>query len=120
MNIRLAVVFVTSLITLLATASADFATAVAPDSSRAEVGLTRIECVADDSTNTALFRGAIIDTGTVDNGNEVILTAAHGMPTDIDVLRRQCSVLGAKDRRYRIDRVWRQARSFRFADSDHC
>lgn len=107
MNIRLAVVFVTSLITLLATASADVGTAVAPDSSRAEVGLTRIECVADDSTNTALFRGAIIDTGTVDISYEVIVTAAHGLPTDVDMVKRRCSVLGAKDGRYRIERVWR-------------
>ena len=107
MNIRLAVVFVTSLITLLATASADVATAVATDRSSAEVGWTRIECVADDSTNTALFRGAIIDTGTVDNSYEVIVTAAHGLPSDVDVLRRQCRVLGAKDGRYRIERIWR-------------
>lgn len=107
MEIRFAAVRITLLITLLATVSAEFATAQVPDSSEAEVGLTRIECAGDDSTYTFRFRGAIIDTGTVDASYEVILTAAHGLPSDVDVLRRRCRVVGAEDGRYRIESVWR-------------
>lgn len=92
---------------MLATASAEAAAAVVSDTIGAAAGLTRIECVPDDGAHTHRFRGAIIDTGTVDFPYEVILTAAHGLPSDVDALRRRCRVVGAEDGRYRIDRVWR-------------
>jgi hypothetical protein len=57
---------VTSLMSMLATASAEAAAAVVPDTIGAAAGLTRIECVPDDGAHTHRFRGAIIDTGTVD------------------------------------------------------
>ncbi len=107
MEIRFTFLCIASLMSLLATASAEPAAAVVPDSIGAAAGLTRIECVPDDGAHTHRFRGAIIDTGTVEISYEVILTAAHGLPSDVDALRRRCRVVGAENGRYRIERVWR-------------
>ena len=107
MELRFTILCVTSLMSLLATASVEAAAVVVPETIGAAAGLARIECVPDDGAHTHRFRGAIIDTGTVDFSYEVILTAAHGLPSDVDAIRRRCRVVGAEDGRYRIDRVWR-------------
>lgn len=107
MDFRFTILCVTSLLSLLATASANAATVVLPDSTGATAGLTRIECVPDGGAHTHQLRGAIIDTGIVDISYEVILTTAHGLPTDVDALRRSCRVVGADNGRYRIESVWR-------------
>jgi len=94
-------------VSMLATAYADVAASVVPDGNGSEVGLTRIECVAADGLYWNKLRGAIIDTGRADPTQDVILTVAHGLPSDVDALRRRCSVVGAEDERYQIVSVWR-------------
>jgi len=118
METRSAVLCVTALTSLLATASESAAAAVVPDSSGAEVGLTRIECVSEHGADTRRFRGAVIDTGTAAISYEVVLTAGHGLPSDVDALRRACSVVGAEDRRYLIEDVWRPSSRSRGAADD--
>jgi len=115
MEIRFAVLYATLLVSMLAAVAADVATDMAPNSRGAEGGFTRIQCAPDNGIYMRRSRGAIIDTGTVEKSFEVILTAAHGMPSDVDVIKQNCRVVGAKDRQYRIEEVWRpdsQGRDF--------
>lgn len=74
-------------------------------SAAGDTGLVRIECLLGDVTR--YFRGALIDTGAATSTHEVVLTAAHGLPTSLGRLKRRCIVIGGTGVAIAIEDVWR-------------
>jgi len=53
-----------------------------------------------------LFRGAVVAVDDAPN-YDVILTAAHGLPRNVDLLREQCVVIDDENRHYGLRGLWR-------------
>jgi len=77
-----------------------------PSMADLERALVRLECSSEQNSERH-FRGTLIDTGQAKPNFEIILTAAHGLPSNPVELTRSCVVIGEHARSYRIDSVWR-------------
>lgn len=107
MMVRIPAPGVAALAGWLAMAEVGAATTVLPETGGADAGLTRVACLAEDDSYVSRLRGVLVDVGVEHSAYEVVLTAAHGLPADVDALRRRCSVVDPEDRLYAIDMVWR-------------
>src|SRR5262245_25420793 len=74
-----------------------------------ERGVAVLRCAERGSPLWYVSRGALLDVGLGDADHDVLLTTAHGLPADPGAALRDCRVLGAQGRPYRLERVWRAA-----------
>lgn len=95
---------IATLLKPVAAVSAD--SALLPDAQDAELGLVRFKCSADPG-GELVFRGAVLETSDPRDSFEVVLTAAHGLPSELADISARCAVIGDRGRRYRIEDVWR-------------
>ena len=72
-----------------------------------ELGLVRVLCT-NEARYKQLFRGAVVQLEDAPN-YDVILTAAHGLPRDVTILREQCLVIDDDGRQYGLRHMWRPA-----------
>jgi hypothetical protein len=70
-----------------------------------EIGLVRVQCTSE-SGYRQVFRGAVIE---IDGGPryDVILTAGHGLPRDLETVKEYCAVIDANGRRHPLRGMWR-------------
>ena len=76
-----------------------------------EIGLVRVQCTSE-SGYRQVFRGAVVDLEG-ESRYDVILTAGHGLPRDLETVKEYCAVLDAAGRRYPLRGMWRPADSGR-------
>lgn len=72
-----------------------------------EIGLVRVQCTSE-SGYRQVFRGAVVDLEG-ESRYDVILTAGHGLPRDLETVKEYCAVLDADGRRYPLRGMWRPA-----------
>ncbi len=73
-------------------------------------GVVQLRCSTDVPNVAHLSRGAVLDVGIEGANLDLVLTTAHGLPESEDAVLRECLVLGAQGRPYRIDKLWRAPR----------
>ena len=88
-----------------------------PISSGDELGLVRVRCVTD-SNFEILFRAALVQVEQLSVEHEIVLTAGHGLPRNVDTLRSQCVLIDAAGRDYRLHGAWRSDQHIRGLAND--
>lgn len=73
----------------------------------AERGIVLLQCRGDGVNMWRISRGAVIDLGLGSADRDVVLTTAHGLSPRAEAVRRDCRILGAEGRAYRIEAAWR-------------
>ncbi|HET7132622.1 MAG TPA: hypothetical protein VFJ95_10265 [Gammaproteobacteria bacterium] len=95
----------------LGSASVSVAAVVTPLAARtgfdAKRGIVMLQCRGDGASTWRISHGAVIDLDLGGADRDVILTTAHGLSQRPDALRRDCRILGAGRRAYRIEAAWR-------------
>lgn len=98
----------------LGRASVSFAAEVTPLAAQkgfdAERGIVLLQCRGDGANTWRISRGAVIDLDLGSADRDVVLTTAHGLSQRPGAVRRDCRILGAGRRAYRIEAAWRPMR----------
>jgi hypothetical protein len=70
-----------------------------------DIGLVRVQCTSD-AGYRQVFRGAVVE---LDGAArfDVILTAGHGLPRDLDIFKEHCAVIDTDGRRFGLRGMWR-------------
>lgn len=74
-----------------------------------ERGIVLLRCRGDGANMWRISRGVVLDLGLGRADRDVVLTTAHGLSPRPEAVRRDCRILGAGDRTYRIEAAWRAA-----------
>lgn len=79
-------------------------TASPPLAAGVDRGIASLRCATEIENVSALSRGALLAVGASASA-EVILTTAHGLPPEVEAVKRDCRVL-VRGKEYRIADVW--------------
>lgn len=107
-RIRLAATFAVAAVGTASIGAAVEVTALEPHGGLGvERGVVLIRCTAGGSNLWRISRGALLDLDLSGADRDVVLATAHGLSGGLDVLQRDCRVLGAHGLAYRIQAAWR-------------
>src|SRR6185295_9572385 len=71
-----------------------------------ERGVVSIRCDTPAKNISRFMRGSVLDVSALGGTQDIVLTAAHGLPDTPDAVRYGCRVLGEGGRAYRIREAW--------------
>lgn len=74
-----------------------------------ESGIVLLRCRGDGANLWRISRGVVLDLDLGESDRDVVLTTAHGLSPRPEAVRRDCRILGARGRTYRIEAAWRDA-----------
>lgn len=66
-------------------------------------GVALIRCRSEADGAWRISRGALLDLDLRDTDRDIVLATAHGLPTALEAVQRDCRVLGTRGRQYRIE-----------------
>lgn len=72
-----------------------------------ERGIVLLRCRGEGANLWRISRGVVLDLALGNADHDVVLTTAHGLSPRRETVRRECRILGAGNRTYRIEAVWR-------------
>ncbi len=71
-----------------------------------ERGVTRVLCARENSSGFVRTRAIILNVSQSDLAHDVLLAPSHGLPSDLEVIKKDCNVVGASGAAERIVDIW--------------